>query len=84
MEIKLYEERLAEIIPELTNTLLGLAGSLALLFLIIGGIYYVVSMNNAQAQTQAKQIITYAVLGLLVIFMSYGLVAALSNLVTKI
>lgn len=58
-----------------------LVGSLALLFFVYGGVMFLISAGNEQRVTQAKTIITNAVIGLLIVFGSYIIIEfALSGL----
>jgi hypothetical protein len=49
------------------NVLFGVAGGLAIIFIIIGGIKYVVSAGDSKATASAKNTILYAVVGLVVV-----------------
>lgn len=55
------------IIENVINKLLTVGGLIALLFLAIGGLQYMISGGDEKALTTAKATITYAVLGLLII-----------------
>lgn len=50
---------------------LKLAGSLALLAFIIGGVMMIISSGNKEKVQQAKQILVAAVVGLIIVFSSY-------------
>lgn len=52
---------------KLVNYLLGTAGIVSLVFLVIGGLRYMASGGDEKALTAAKSTITYAVLGLFII-----------------
>lgn len=68
--------------PELTeNTIrsaftmtLGAAGAIAMLIIAIAGFKYVVSMGNPEQAAKAKNAIIYALIGLLVCLVSFGIV----------
>lgn len=63
-------------IPEITgmfcvlnnviNYLLTIAGGIALIFIVMGGLQYMVSGGDEKAITNSKSTITYAVLGLVI------------------
>ncbi len=55
------------VIINIINKLLTVGGLIALLFLAIGGLQYMISGGDEKALTTAKATITYAVLGLLII-----------------
>jgi hypothetical protein len=60
------------------QTILGIAfgviGALSLLFVVIGGFRYVISAGNPKAVQQAKNTITYALIGLLVAILAQVIV----------
>lgn len=64
-------------VTNIINVLLILAGLAAGVFLIIGGVQFIVSGDNEDVQGKAKNRILYAVIGLIVI----GLAAAVVNFV---
>jgi len=64
--------------------ILGLSGGIAVLFLILGGLQYVTSSGNKDKAEQAKQTILYAVIGLVVIALSFVIVAFVSQNVGKV
>ena len=57
-----------------SDIILGLSGSLALLAFIYGGIIFLISSGNNEQVTKAKGIITGAVIGLIVVFVSFTIV----------
>lgn len=61
----------------LLNRLLVLVGIAALIVVIYGGVKYILSMGNEKDTEQAKHIILYAGLGLIVV----GLAAAIVNFI---
>lgn len=58
----------------ITNVLLFLVGAVAVIMLIIGGIRYVVSGGDQSAVTSAKNTILYAIVGIIVALLAYGIV----------
>lgn len=68
---------LVTFISKIVNWFLGLVGLLAALVLIWGGLKYIISLGDEDQAAEAKRLILYAVIGLLVI----GLSAALVNFV---
>ncbi len=63
--------------------LLSVAGSLALLTLIVGGVFYVTSSGNDQRVETAKKMITWTLLGLILILASYSIIIVIDELLTK-
>jgi len=64
----------AGIITTITNTLLFIAGALAVIMIIFGGLRYVTSAGNSSAVTAAKNTVLYAIVGLIVAFLAFAAV----------
>lgn len=56
------------------NFMLYLAGAVAVIVIIVGGIRYVTSTGDAMRIKQAKDTVLYGVVGLLVALLAYGIV----------
>lgn len=56
------------------NTILGLVGSLSVVMIVYAGIQYVISAGDSGKVAKAKNIIIYAVVGLLIAVFSYTIV----------
>ena len=67
-------ERVQPFIQRLVNTLLYIAGALAVIMLIIGGIRYSASAGNSSQTTAAKNTILYSIVGLVVAVFAYAIV----------
>ena len=65
---------LPSFITNIVNILLFLAGAVAVIVIIIGGIRYVMSGGDAGQVQSAKNTILYAVIGLIVVIMAYAIV----------
>lgn len=61
-------------IRNITNTLLFLGGSISVVVIIIGGIRYATSSGDQAQVTSAKNTVMYALIGLVVIILSYAIV----------
>lgn len=57
-----------------TNWILGMVGSAALLMFIWGGLQWLTSQGEAAKITEGKKIITTAVIGMIIVFTSYLIV----------
>ena len=68
---------LIDAVTTIVNIFLILAGLVAAIFLIIGGVQYITSRGDEDAAEKAKNTILFAVIGLVVI----GLAAAIVNFV---
>lgn len=61
-------------IGTITNILLFLIGTIAVIAIVIGGIRYTTSNGDASQTKAAKDTILYAVIGLIVAIMAYAIV----------
>ena len=76
------ETSLTGFILRVINIALALAGLIAVLFLIIGGFRYITAGGNEEAAGSAKKIILNAVIGIIVIILSFVVVRVVSNTLT--
>lgn len=59
---------------EITNMLLGLIGSVALLFFVAGGIVFLISAGRPDMVTKGKAMITNSVIGIIIVFLSFTII----------
>jgi hypothetical protein len=78
MELHYFDKDIVAVFNDASLFLLGIVGKLVLLFLVFGGVYYIMSGSDPQKQESAKKIITHSLLGLIFILLSYGLMSKLS------
>ncbi len=64
------------------NTLIGFSGVVAILFLIVGGFFYLTSAGNEEQSEKGKKILVNSVIGLVVIIMASAIVRILASVVT--
>ncbi|MBR3172814.1 hypothetical protein IKF21_02810 [Candidatus Saccharibacteria bacterium] len=62
------------VFKRITNTILYIAGVVAVVMLIIGGIKYVVSGGDSKKVTDAKNTVLYAIIGLIICFLAFAIV----------
>lgn len=67
----------------ITNIMLFLIGAIAVVMLIIGGVRYAISAGDTTAVTAAKNTILYAIVGIVVAFLAYAVVAFVSDQLEK-
>lgn len=72
-------DSLQDVIARLINIAMLAAGLVAVIYLIIGGFRYVTSGGNAEQIEAAKATILNAIIGLIVIFISFLLVNYILN-----
>ncbi len=65
------------LLADLINTLLVYGAIIAVLFIIFGGFRYIVSLGNPEGVEKARNTVLYAILGLIIMFLAYLVVAYL-------
>lgn len=68
------------IIKNVVNAALVFAGIVALFLIIYAGIMYITSRGDQQKIDGAKKTVTYAIIGLIIIFLSFFIVSLISAL----
>ncbi len=71
------------IISNVISGLFALLGLLAILFLIVGGVRYVASFGNPDQTQQAKNTITYAIIGVAIAISAYTIVKLVTQALFK-
>lgn len=64
---------------KIIHILLGLTGLISMLFLIIGGFQYITSGANADLAEQGKKTVRNAIIGLVIVILSYIIVVVVVN-----
>lgn len=72
---------ISEIITGIIEWLLGISLILAILVLVYGGIVYITSVGSDRTE-DAKKTITFAILGILLIGVSYSIISAIVKIIT--
>lgn len=70
----------ASVIIQAINLLVLTIGSVSFLAVVIGGFTYLVSHGNENLVNKAKEIITYAIIGLVIALSAYFIVAFFQNI----
>ena len=73
----------SELVGKVLEWVLGVAGSIALLMFIVGGVMYITSTGNEQKIGVAKKIINWTLIGLIIVLVSYSVIAILDNILTS-
>ena len=63
----------------LVNWLLGFVGIIAVVLFIYAGVLFLISAGNDESVGKAKKIMLYAVIGIVIIFLAYTIVNALTT-----
>lgn len=67
-------EGLLNIINKISSAILFLVGTIAVLFIIIGGFQYITSAGNPDSIERAKTTILYAIIGIIACLLAYAVV----------
>jgi preprotein translocase subunit SecG len=70
---------ITDVLKRVINWMLGLVGFLALIALIIGGLRMIMDFGNEEQVKKAKKTIMWAVIGLMVVILSYAII----NIITS-
>lgn len=65
---------LFNVIQAILNTIISIAGIVAVIFIIVGGVQYMTSSGDAGKAKKAKDTILYAVIGLVVCALAFAIV----------
>jgi len=68
------KDDVGKLITNVTKIALGLAGALALIYLIIGAYHYFLAFGNEAIAKQGIQTITWAIIGIVVVLLAYVIV----------
>jgi len=82
MNLTKFDKPIAGIFSEASLFLLSIVGGLALLVIVISGILYIFAGANPEAQNKAKGTATKAIIGLIFVLTSYGIINQTSQIVT--
>lgn len=74
---------LGDVISKVLKVLLTLAGLVAVLFLVLGGFWFLTAGGSVELAKKGKATITNALIGLVIIILSYTIVNVLTNQLTK-
>ena len=70
-------------IAQIITILLGLAGGIAVLFVLIGGFRYMTAGGNEKQAEAGKTTIINALIGIALVILSYAIVSVVVTLVTR-
>lgn len=72
-----------QLISDITAWITGIVGAIAILMLIYGGLRYVISAGNDDDIEKAKNIIMYAIIGIIVILIAFVVVKTVNDALNK-
>jgi len=72
---------LSELIVGIVNIMLLFAGSVAVIFVIVGGYQYVTSGGNEEQAEKGRKTLVNSIIGIVIIVLAYVVINVISNLV---
>lgn len=72
--------QLATLIGRIINYLLAIVGAISIILIIVGGIRFIAAGGDEKATAAAKQTITFAIVGLVIVLLAVLMVNVLGNL----
>lgn len=73
----------AKIVENVLLWMLSVAGSIAIFAFIVGGIMYMTSSGDEQKANSAKKVITWTIIGMVLILASYAIIVVIDAIFTK-
>jgi len=73
------KDEITKLVGNIAKIALQLVSTVALLFLIVGGIQYITSAGNPDNTARAKQTLLYAILGLILAIASYAIIVFITS-----
>jgi hypothetical protein len=80
--LKCGETSINQLISTIIDWMLGIAFGVAVLFLIIGGFWYITSAGNEETAEKGKNTAINAIIGIVIIILSYVIVNVVTNLIS--
>lgn len=74
--------QVVSLITDVVTFLLGIAGTVALIGMIVGGFRYMLSFGNEQKAESGKKMLLYSIVGLFIVGASFFIVVVIENLIT--
>lgn len=65
---------LSTVIQNILNAIIGVAGLISVVYIVVGGIQYITSSGDSNKTEKAKKTILYALIGLIVCALSFAIV----------
>lgn len=77
------ETKASDLLFRIINVLLAIAGLVAVIFLVIGGFRYITAGGNEETAEGAKKTILNAIIGIVVIILSFVIVRVITNAIVN-
>ena len=72
------------LIRNIINIILGVAGLVSVLFVIIGGFRYITSAGNEEQAEAGKKTLQNAIIGIIIVVLSFVIVSVISSALTTL
>ncbi len=72
-----------ELTKKIIDILLTISGVIAVLFILIGGFWYITSAGNEEQAEKGKKALINAIIGLVVVILSFVIISVVANMLTK-
>lgn len=67
------QENLLTVIKTVLNAIVGIAGAILIILLVIGGVRYLINAGNEEEVGKAKKLIIDAIIGLIIVLAAYAI-----------
>lgn len=84
MKLTKFDKPIKDVLGDAIIFLLSIVGGIALLMIVFGGILYIFAGANPEAQNKAKETVTKAIFGLMLVLVSYAIINQISYVSTDI
>ena len=75
------QRTLSELILYIINIMLFFAGMIAVMFIIVGGYWYITSAGNEEQAEKGKTTLVNAIMGIILVILSWVIIRVVTNLV---
>lgn len=76
------QQDLPHLILAVVDIMLFFAGAIAVVFVIIGGYFYLTAQGNDEQAEKGKKTLVNAVIGVIVVIMSYAIISVVTNTIS--
>ena len=75
-------QSLPQLIASVIQLMLIFAGGIAVVFVVVGGYYYITAQGNEEQAEKGKNTLINAIIGIIVVILSYVIINVIVNLVS--
>jgi len=73
------QRTLPQLIMSVVQLMLLFAGGVAIVFIIVGGYWYITSAGNEEQSEKGRKALTNAIIGIIIIVLSYAIINVVQN-----